>query len=54
MPISLSPDLDDGIQQKVIQVGYRTPDEVIRKALDALEAQERHEGIDNLFGTSHV
>ena len=43
MPISLSPDLDDRIQQKVIQAGYRTPDEVIRKALDALDAQEQQE-----------
>jgi Arc/MetJ-type ribon-helix-helix transcriptional regulator len=43
MPISLSPDLDDRIQQKVIRAGYRTPDEVIRKALDALDAQERQE-----------
>jgi len=41
MPISLSPDLDDRIQQKVIRAGYRTPDEVIRKALDALDAQEQ-------------
>jgi Arc/MetJ-type ribon-helix-helix transcriptional regulator len=44
MPISLSPDLDDRIQQKVIRAGYRTPEEVIRKALDALDAQERQEG----------
>jgi Arc/MetJ-type ribon-helix-helix transcriptional regulator len=43
MPISLSPDLDDRIQQKVLRAGYRTPDEVIRKALDALDAQERQE-----------
>ena len=43
IPISLSPDLDDRIQQKVIQAGYRTPDEVIRKALDALDAQEQQE-----------
>lgn len=41
MPISLPPDLDDRIQQKVIQTGYRSPDEVIRKALDALDAQEQ-------------
>ena len=39
--ISLPPDLDDRIQQKVMQAGYRTPDEVIRKALDALDAQEQ-------------
>jgi Arc/MetJ-type ribon-helix-helix transcriptional regulator len=43
MPISLPSDLDDRIQQKVIQAGYRTPDEVIRKALDALDAQEQQE-----------
>lgn len=41
MSISLSPDLDDRIQQKVIRAGYRTPDEVVRKALDALDAQEQ-------------
>jgi Arc/MetJ-type ribon-helix-helix transcriptional regulator len=44
MPLSLSPDLDNRIQQKVIQAGYRTPDEVVRKALDALDAQEQQEG----------
>jgi Arc/MetJ-type ribon-helix-helix transcriptional regulator len=43
MPISLSPDLDDRIQQKVIQADYRTPDEVIRKALDALDAHEQQQ-----------
>ena len=43
MPIFLSPDLDDRIQQKVIRAGYRTPDEVIRRALDALDAQEQQE-----------
>jgi len=43
MPISLSPDLDARIQQKVAQAGYRSPDEVIRKALDALDAKEQQE-----------
>jgi len=43
MPISLPPDLDARIQQKVAAAGYRSPDEVIRKALDALDAQE-HQG----------
>ena len=41
MSIALPPDLDERIQQKVMQAGYRTPDEVIRKALDALDAQEQ-------------
>jgi len=44
MSIALPPDLDDRIQQKVLQAGYRTPDEVIRKALDALDAQEQQAG----------
>ena len=43
MPISLPPDLDDRIQQKLSKAGYRTPDEVIHKALDALDAQEQQE-----------
>lgn len=43
MPISLPPDLDARIQQKVTGAGYRTPDEVIRKALDALDAKEQQE-----------
>jgi Arc/MetJ-type ribon-helix-helix transcriptional regulator len=43
MAIALPPDLDERIQQKVIQAEYRTPDEVIRKALDALDAQEQQE-----------
>ena len=43
MPVSLPQDLDERIQQKVIQAGYRTPDEVIRKALDALDAQEQQQ-----------
>jgi Arc/MetJ-type ribon-helix-helix transcriptional regulator len=43
MPISLPPDLDARIQQKVAGAGYRSPDEVIRKALDALDATEQHE-----------
>lgn len=43
MPISLSPDLDDRIQQKVLRAGYRTPEEVIRKALDALDTQEQRD-----------
>jgi Arc/MetJ-type ribon-helix-helix transcriptional regulator len=42
MPISLPPDLDARIQQKVTRAGYRSPDEVIRKALDALDAEEQH------------
>jgi Arc/MetJ-type ribon-helix-helix transcriptional regulator len=40
---SLPPDLDARIQQKVIEAGYQTPDEVIRKALDALDAKEQQE-----------
>jgi hypothetical protein len=43
MAISLSPDLDERIQQKVLRLGYRTPEDVIRKALDALDAQEQQE-----------
>jgi Arc/MetJ-type ribon-helix-helix transcriptional regulator len=43
MAISLPPDLDARIQQKVTKAGYRTPDEVIRKALDALDAKEQQE-----------
>lgn len=43
MPISLPPDLDARIQQKVARAGYRSPDEVIRKALDALDATEQQE-----------
>ena len=43
MPISLPPDLDARIQQEVARAGYRSPDEVIRKALDALDAEEQHE-----------
>ena len=43
MPISLPPDLDARIQQKVAGAGYRSPDEVIRKALDALDAREQQE-----------
>ncbi len=43
MPISLPPDLDARIQQKVSEAGYRSPDEVIRKALDALDAKEQQE-----------
>lgn len=43
MPISLPPDLDARIQQKVSGAGYRSPDEVIRKALDALDAKEQQE-----------
>ena len=41
MSISLPPDLDARIQQKITGAGYRTPEEVIRKALDALDAQEQ-------------
>ena len=40
MPISLPPDLDARVQQKMTRVGYRSPDEVISKALDALDAKE--------------
>ena len=43
MPIFLPPDLDARIQQKITGAGYRTPDEVIRKALDALDAKEQQE-----------
>lgn len=43
MPISIPPDLDARIQQKVSGAGYRSPDEVIRKALDALDAKEQQE-----------
>jgi Arc/MetJ-type ribon-helix-helix transcriptional regulator len=43
MPISLPPDLDARIQKKVAGAGYRSPDEVIRKALDALDATGQHE-----------
>ena len=43
MPIFLPPDLDARIQQKITEAGYRTPDEVIRKALDALDAKEQQE-----------
>jgi Arc/MetJ-type ribon-helix-helix transcriptional regulator len=43
MPISLPPDLAARIQQKVARAGYRSPDDVIRKALDALDAAEQHE-----------
>jgi Arc/MetJ-type ribon-helix-helix transcriptional regulator len=45
MPISLPPDLDARIQQKVSESGYRSPDEVIRKALDALDAQEQQQAL---------
>jgi Arc/MetJ-type ribon-helix-helix transcriptional regulator len=45
MPISLPPDLDARIRQKVTEAGYRTPDEVIRKALDALDAKEQQEAL---------
>lgn len=41
MPISLPPDLDARIQQKVSGAGYHSPDEVIRDALDALDAREQ-------------
>jgi Arc/MetJ-type ribon-helix-helix transcriptional regulator len=43
MTLSLPPDLDARIQQKVTEAGYQTPDEVIRKALDALDAKEQQE-----------
>jgi Arc/MetJ-type ribon-helix-helix transcriptional regulator len=43
MILSLPPDLDARIQQKVTEAGYQTPDEVIRKALDALDAKEQQE-----------
>lgn len=43
MPISIPPDLDARIQQKVSGAGYRSPEEVIRKALDALDAKEQQE-----------
>lgn len=42
---SLPPDLDARIQQKVIEAGCQTPDEVIRKALDALDAKEQQEAL---------
>ena len=45
MPLSLPPDLDARIQQKVTGAGYRTPEEVIRKALDALDAKEQPEAL---------
>jgi Arc/MetJ-type ribon-helix-helix transcriptional regulator len=41
MPISLPPDLDARVQQKLAEGSYHTPDEVLRKALDALDAQEQ-------------
>lgn len=43
MSISLSPDLAERVQQKVTTAGYRSPDEVIREALDALDAKEQAE-----------
>jgi len=43
MPISLPPDVDARIQRKITEAGYRTPDEVLRKALDALDANEQEQ-----------
>lgn len=43
MSISLSPDLAERVQQKVKTADYRSPDEVIREALDALDAKEQSE-----------
>lgn len=40
MAILLPPDLDARVHQKMHSVGYRSPDEVIREALDALDAQQ--------------
>lgn len=41
MAILLSPDLDARVQEKMHRVGYPSPDEVIREALDALDAKEQ-------------
>ena len=41
MAILLSPDLDARVQQKMHNAGYHSPDEVIREALDALDAREQ-------------
>lgn len=40
MPISLPPDLAERVQKKMNAAPYRSPDDVIRKALDALDATE--------------
>ena len=53
MPLSLPSDLDACIQQKVIEAGYQTPDEVIRKALDALDAKEQHEALPSAKKKKH-
>lgn len=45
MSISIPPDLDARIQRKVSGAGYRSPEEVIRKALDALDAKEQQEAL---------
>lgn len=41
MTISLPPDLDARFQQKMHSAGCQSPDDLIRKALDALDAQEQ-------------
>jgi Arc/MetJ-type ribon-helix-helix transcriptional regulator len=41
MAILLSPDLDARVQEKMHHAGYPSPDEVIREALDALDAKEQ-------------
>jgi len=43
MAISLPPDLAARVQQKVNAATYGSPDEVIREALDALDAKEQQE-----------
>ncbi len=41
MAILLSPDLDARVQEKIHRAGYHSPDDVIREALNALDAQEQ-------------
>ena len=43
MAISLPPDLAARVQQKVKATHYGSPDDVIREALDALDAREQQE-----------
>ena len=54
MTLSLPPDLDARIQQKVTEAGYQTPDEVIRKALDALDAKEQQEAFSPAKKKKHT
>jgi hypothetical protein len=43
MALLLSPDLEARVHEKMHSAGYQSPEEVIRRALDALDSQEQPE-----------